>query len=68
MRKTLQFLKSLNEYHPPSVGLEHHIVLYDDKMVHKILLWIGLYILLFIIGFIGENIYPLVDYFNIKYK
>jgi hypothetical protein len=34
---------------------------YDDKMTSKILLWIVGYVLLFVIGYIGESIYPLTD-------
>ena len=37
------------------------IQVYDDRMANKILLWIGGYILLVIIGFIGESIYPLKE-------
>ncbi len=32
---------------------------YDDKMANKILIWVGVYILLVIIGYVGESVFPL---------
>jgi hypothetical protein len=32
---------------------------YDDKMAKSILLWVGGYILLVVIGYIGESVFPL---------
>jgi hypothetical protein len=32
---------------------------YDDKMANKILIWVGAYILLVIIGYVGESVFPL---------
>ena len=32
---------------------------YDEKMANTILMWIGVYVVLIIIGYIGESVYPL---------
>jgi len=43
------------------IKAKEDIEAYDDKMTKKILLWLGGYIMLFIVGYIGESIYPLPE-------
>ena len=40
---------------------------YDEKMANKMLVWIGAYILLVIIGYIGQSVFPLGEQVDSNY-